>query len=75
MNTGIYEIRDLEAQSNEILKRMEQGQGSIGIQMDAIVTAFATSNIHLAAIAKYSKAMDEKLQILNTMHDILSQRL
>lgn len=57
MNIGIYEIKDLASQANDILLRMEQGQGSIGIQMDGILTAFATSNIHLAAISKHTKEL------------------
>ncbi|MBR1526835.1 MAG: hypothetical protein IJ640_09295 [Prevotella sp.] len=70
---GVYDIREMAAHTNEIVTRMEQGQGSIVTRVDAIQTAIATSNIHLTAISKNTKKMAEFGVILEEIRDNTKQ--
>ena len=68
-----YDIKDLNVTRNDIMIRLEQGQGGIKATVGAVQDAIAMSNIHLSDIAKYTKhlvGIGDKLDSIidNTKH-------
>lgn len=66
---AVYDIKDLAVEANAYFSRLESGNNILGVRVEAIQTAMATSNVHLGNIAKNTKKMLEFGGILEEIRD------
>ena len=66
---AVYDIKELATQAGQSLLRLETNSNVLGVRVEAIQTAIATSNVHLSNISKYTKKMSEFGSILEEIRD------